>query len=53
MDLLPLAGTEGDMMLSLECEWQAHAVRRAGALSAMISEGIETGLPTLLSQWDC
>jgi len=29
--------------------WQAHAVRRAGALSDIIPEGMETGLPTLLS----
>ena len=28
--------------------WQAHAVRRA-ALSDIIPEGMETGLPTLLS----
>ena len=31
------------------CCWQAHAVRRAGALSDIIPEGMETGLPTLLS----
>jgi hypothetical protein len=38
------------MVPSLEYEWQAHAVRRAEAVSDMISEGMEMGLPTLLSQ---
>ena len=50
LDLLSLSGTEGDMVPSLEYEWQAHAVRRAEAVSDMISEGMEMGLPTLLSQ---
>ena len=49
LDLLSLSGTEGDMVPSLEYEWQAHAVRRAEALSDILHEGMETGLPTLLS----
>ena len=50
LDLLSLSGTEGDMVPSLEYEWQAHAVRRAEAVSDMISEGMEMGLPSLLSE---